>query len=173
MSIITPVYKKGSRSDPKNYRPIAQSSIPCLIMEAIIADHVGDFLRRTNQNDPHQHGFLKSRSTLTQLIEVAHFWATSKNQGIPLHCVYFDFSSAFDICNHEILLSKMSSLGLGTRIRSWCQSYLQDRSFQVKVGDSLSPPRGPPSAFPRGLVSDRSSSRSTAMISRLFSLMIV
>ena len=150
-SIVTPVYEnKGSKSDPKNYRRIAQASIPCLIMEGIIADRANDFLMANGQHDPNQHGFIRGRSTRTQLSEVAHFWALSKNQRIPVHCVYFDFSSAFDVCDHDILLRKMASLGLGDRVVTWCRSCLSDRSFCVRVNDSFSPPAPAPKGVPQG-----------------------
>jgi len=37
---ITPLYKKGSRSDPGNYRPVSLTSIVCKLMESIIRDSV-------------------------------------------------------------------------------------------------------------------------------------
>ena len=91
-----------------------------------------------------------SAQILGFLLEVAHFWALSKNQRIPLHCVYFDFSSAFNICDHEILLRKIASLGLGDRVVTWCRSYLSDRSFCVRVYDSFSPPAPAPKGVPQG-----------------------
>ena len=37
---VTPIFKKGSKSDPGNYRPVSLTSIPCRVMEACIRDHI-------------------------------------------------------------------------------------------------------------------------------------
>ena len=149
-SIVTPVHKKGSKAEVENYRPIAQESISCLIMEEIVADAITAHLTSHNLLDPHQHGFTKGRSTSTQLFEVAYDWALAKNHSNPLHCVYFDFSRAFDTVNHRILLAKMKSLGIGNRILRWCQAYLHRRSFCVKVAEKISASAQAPSGVPQG-----------------------
>lgn len=149
-SIVTPVFKKGSRGLPQNYRPVAQESMFCIIMESIIVDAINDYVSSTGLLDPNQHGFTRGKSTATQLLEVSHDWALAKNHRNPLHCIYFDFSCAFDRVDHRILISKMTALGIGSRITKWCASYLSDRKFSVKVGNSFSPPADAPSGVPQG-----------------------
>jgi len=149
-AVVTPVFKKGASSNPENYRPIAQESIPCILMESIIVDAIYNHLQSNSLLDANQHGFTKGRSTGTQLFEVAYDWAVAKNHGNALHCVYFDFSRAFDRVDHCLLLNKMSALGLGPRIINWCRSYLQNRKFRVKVGNRLSEEASAPSGVPQG-----------------------
>jgi len=149
-SILTPVFKKGNRNLAENYRPIAQSVVPCLIMERLIVDAINQHLEDNDLLDPHQHGFTRGRSTATQLLDVLQSWVLAKNNGRPIHCIYFDFSKAFDRVNHRLLLSKMTSLGIGPRLTNWCNSYLNDRSFRVKVGESVSEEGQCPSGVPQG-----------------------
>ena len=149
-SIVTPVFKKGSRNLPSNYRPVAQISIPCIIMEKIVVDEINKFLSTQDLLDPHQHGFTKRRSTSTQLLEVSRDWVLARNRRLPLHIIYFDFSRAFDRVDFDILLSKMSLLGIGPRVVAWCRAYLQDRTFRVKVGDTLSAEGKCTSGVPQG-----------------------
>lgn len=149
-SIVTPVYKKGSRACPENYRPISQCVIPCLVMERIVVKAVSSFLAKQGLLDPHQHGFVQGRSTATQLLEVNHDWVLARNRRLSIHCVYFDFSRAFDRVDHGLLLQKMASLGIGPRVISWCQAYLRNRSFIVKVGASVSEPASCTSGVPQG-----------------------
>lgn len=149
-SIVTPIHKKGARSVAANYRPIAQSTVACLVMEKIMVDCLSKYLSSNGLFDENQHGFTKGRSTGTQLLEVVHTWALAKNCGLPLHTIYFDFSHAFDCVDHGLLLHKMSAIGIGPKILKWCQSYLSGRTFRVKVGDALSISRPSPSGVPQG-----------------------
>ena len=149
-SIVTPVFKKGPRSMAENYRPVAQLVVPCLVMESIIVDEITNFLISEKLLDPNQHGFTKGKSTASQLLEVVYDWSIAINHRHPLHCIYFDFSKAFDCVDHNLLLLKMESLGIGPRIIAWCRSYLRVRTFQVKVGHHLSESRRCSSGVPQG-----------------------
>ena len=47
---ITPIYKKGDRSNPRNYRPISITSILCRILEKLIKIQLMNYL---TQNEIH------------------------------------------------------------------------------------------------------------------------
>ena len=66
---ITPIFKKGSHSDPANYRPIALTCCCCKILESIIAAELIQYLHVHKLINKQQHGFLKHHSTCTNLIE--------------------------------------------------------------------------------------------------------
>ena len=66
---IAPIHKKGSTSDPGNYRPISLTSSCCRAMEQIINKDILNYLQTNNLMSPSQHGFLNSRSTCSNLIE--------------------------------------------------------------------------------------------------------
>ena len=63
---VTPVYKKGLKEDPSNYRPISLTSMSGKVMEHIVVSSLMKFLDRVNFFDKNQHGFRKSRSCETQ-----------------------------------------------------------------------------------------------------------
>ena len=65
---IIPLFKKGSRNKSVNYRPVSLTSVICKLLEAIIRDHMMDFLIKHKLINPSQHGFLKARSCLTNLL---------------------------------------------------------------------------------------------------------
>jgi len=46
---IVPIYKKGDRADPNNYRPVSLTSVPCKLMESIIKDNIAGFLEKKNK----------------------------------------------------------------------------------------------------------------------------
>ena len=47
-SIVTPIYKKGLKSDPSNYRPISPTCICCKIMEHIMLSHIVKHIAKNN-----------------------------------------------------------------------------------------------------------------------------
>ena len=60
--------KKGSRNKSENYRPVSLTSLICKLLETIIRDHMVDFLINHKLINPSQHGFLKARSCLTNVL---------------------------------------------------------------------------------------------------------
>ena len=70
---ITPLFKKGSRKKPDNYRPVSLTSVVCKLLETLIIDHMVKFLVKHKLINTSQHGFLKARSCLTNIL---CFWKT-------------------------------------------------------------------------------------------------
>jgi hypothetical protein len=82
---------------------------------------------------PNQHGFVKSKSTVTNLV-------TYLNDVLPSVCsqgqfdsVYFDLSQAFDKVPHILLLDKLNNFELSSFYVKWFQSYLSNRSSFVRI----------------------------------------
>ena len=65
---ITPLFKKGSRNKPDNYRSVSLTSVVSKLFETIIRDHMVEFLVKYKLIHKSQHGFLKARSCLTNLL---------------------------------------------------------------------------------------------------------
>ena len=65
---IIPLFKKGSRNESVNYRPVSLTSVICKLLETIIRDHMMDFLIKHKLINPSQHGFLKAKSCLTNCL---------------------------------------------------------------------------------------------------------
>ena len=65
---ITPLFKKGSRNKPENYRPVSLTSVVCKLLETLIRDYLVEFLVKYKLINTSQHGFLKARSCLTNLL---------------------------------------------------------------------------------------------------------
>ena len=145
VGIVTPVHKKGPKNLAANYRPVSQCCIACLIFEKIMALHITHHLSRNGLLDENQHGFVPRRSTCTQLLTMTQDYAMYLNQKTPFHAIYFDFKAAFDKIDHELLLTKMAITGIHEKTVDWCRSYLQNRTFRVRVADSLTNPRSAPS----------------------------
>ena len=57
-----------TRNKPENYRPVSPTSAVCKLLETLIRDHMVEFLVKHNLINTSQHGFLKARSCLTNLL---------------------------------------------------------------------------------------------------------
>ena len=67
--LVTPIYKKGSRSIAANYRPISLTAHEVKLFERVIRDKIVDFLESNILFSLKQHGFRKGRNCLTQLLK--------------------------------------------------------------------------------------------------------
>ena len=64
---ITPIFKKGSKTEPSNYRPVSLTSIVCKTLEKIVRKHIMEHLTSNNLLSDEQYGFRSGRSCVTQL----------------------------------------------------------------------------------------------------------
>jgi len=137
-AIVTPVFKKGSSSDPGNYRPISQTSIFCKLFERTVAAEITQYLFKHKLLSPQQHGFLAKRSTLTNLLETTNDWSITIDNKHLQKAVYIDFSKAFDTVSHSKLLIKLRSYGITGDLLSVIEDFLSGRSQRTRVGNDLS-----------------------------------
>ena len=100
-ALVVPIFKKGSRAHPCNYRPIFLTCIVCKILEHIISTSIYQHLEENHIICRQQHGFRKRRSCETQLISTVHDFATTLNNGGEVHAILLDLSKAFDTVPHN------------------------------------------------------------------------
>ena len=149
---ISPIFKKGSKRNPGNYRPVSLTSICCKILESIIRKRIVDHMTKHNMFTEHQHGFMKRRSCTTQLLQVLETWTECLDQGQCIDVVYFDFQKAFDTVCHKRLITKLVHYGIGGNILSWIKSFLTGRQQCVTVNGVSSAPIHVTSGVPQGSV---------------------
>ena len=149
---ITPVFKKGSKAKPENYRPISLTSHIIKIFGRVVRKKMVDHLEANQILCKNQHGFQKGRSCLTQL--VAHIDIILKNflEGNDTDSIYLDFSKAFDKVDHKILLDKLYSCGIRGKLLNWLRSYLSNRNQTVVVNGNSSYTAKVRSGVPQGTV---------------------
>ena len=151
-SIVVPIYKKGSRYDALNYRPISLTSVSCKCLERIIACQLTAYLEDNNILTEHQFGFRSGRSTLDQLLLVYDDVSKCLDDGSVVDLIMFDFAKAFDSVSHPILLTKLHLLGIDTHLIRWIEDFLVGRKMSVSVKGRSSRPHLVTSGVPQGSV---------------------
>ena len=135
---VQPIPKKGKKTLPNNYRPVALLSVISKVMEKAVNKHLLKYLEGFNIISDHQYGFRKSRSTGDLLAYVTHLWNNAIEHFGESRAVALDISKAFDRVWHEGLLSKLRSYGMSGQFCSWLSSFLENRSLQVAIDGFLS-----------------------------------
>jgi ribonucleases P/MRP protein subunit RPP40 len=130
---VTPLFKKGKKSDVQNYRPVSMTSIVCKIMESIIKDKIVGHLERGDLIRDSQHGFTRGRSCLTNLLEFFEEVTLHLDEGKPFDIMYLDFSKAFDKVPHQRLFKKLWAHGISGQILEWIKNWLTGRRQKVGV----------------------------------------
>ncbi|KAK4828554.1 hypothetical protein QYF61_027523 [Mycteria americana] len=135
---VTPIFKKGRKEDPGNYRPVSLTSVPGKIMERFILSALNRHVQANQGIRPSQHGFMKGRSCLINLISFYDKVTRLVDEGKAVDVVYLDFSKAFDTVSHSILLEKLAAHGLDGCTLHWVKNWLDGRAQRV-VGSVLGP----------------------------------
>ena len=85
---VTAIFKKGDKTSPCNYRPVSLTSQVCKILESIVKDNVLDHIKKYKLIKGTQHGFVKYRSCLTNLLEFLEYVSDYVDRGYPIDVIY-------------------------------------------------------------------------------------
>ena len=147
---VTSLFKKGSKKDPLNYRPVSLTCILSKVYEKIVRRHIFHHVER--QISPEQHGFVEQKSCLSNLLESVELIIDMLEEGAPVDILYFDFRKAFDSVPHYRLLTKLESFGITGKTLDIIRDFLSGRSFRTFVVGELSSARIVLSGVPQGMV---------------------
>ena len=148
-SRVCPVFKKGNKNDGKNYRPVSVLNGFSKCFELVLCERL--YYHVKTKLAPEQHGFIKGRSTVTNLIEFTSYASDRISRGSQVDTVFFDFSRAFDLVDHSILLMKLTQLfDVPLYLVFLLKSYLSDRSQFVTYNNCRSKVFCPKSGVPQG-----------------------
>jgi len=149
---IVPIFKKGDKSNPGNYRPVSLTCVCSKLLEHVIYSHVFSHLKKYNILSEEQHGFQQNRSCETQLIGTVNDIAENMNESKQTDVILLDFAKAFDKVPHVRLCHKLSYLGINGTLLEWIKSFLTDRTQQVIVNGEKSSRSKVSSGVPQGTV---------------------
>jgi hypothetical protein len=140
-AIVIPIPKKGTSSNPIDYRPISLTSVVSKIAERFVCLQI---IKQIEDKLPNQqYGFRAGRGTTEALVAAEHtiIDAMEKCVGKPSRAaiISFDIQKAFDSISHERILCHLKEcFELSLNGRRWLEEFLTQRSFCVRVGSTYS-----------------------------------
>lgn len=150
---IVTIPKPGKElSNPDNYRPISLLPIPGKILEKTLISRFGDYICGPNIVPQHQFGFRRGHSCTLQLLRKVETIRAAWNHHAYVATFYFDIKKAFDTVWHNGLVWKVIQGGTPPAVCRMVSSYLQNRTFCVRVGDCESAEKNIHSGVPQGSV---------------------
>ncbi len=149
---VMPVFKKGNRAKPENYRPVSLTAICSKLLEHIVVSNILDHLDAHDILVDNQHGFRSKRSCETQLLITCQDLANNLNSHIQTDAIVLDFAKAFDKVPHQRLNLKLQHYGIRGCLADWIKDLLTDRKQQVVVDGASSSSSEVLSGVPQGTV---------------------
>lgn len=151
-ALVVPIFKKGDRNKPVNYRPVSLTVICCKLLEHIVHSSIMTHLDQHLILTDLQHGFRQRRSCDTQLLITADDLIKTIEDGQQTDALLLDFSKAFDKVPHERLLLKLDHYGVRGSVQQWIRHFLQGRTQRVVLGGTKSSTSKVTSGVPQGSV---------------------
>ncbi|XP_073532526.1 uncharacterized protein [Phyllobates terribilis] len=128
---VVPIFKKGKKVDPGNYRPVSLTSIPGKIFEQIIKQHVCKYMDKNEVLNQSQHG---KPTAVNSLIHATSAHDSSTIKAIPIG----QFLRVRQICSTNFKFEKRASyLAERFRHRGYSNRGLTSRELRVRVHEHV------------------------------------
>ncbi|XP_065561253.1 uncharacterized protein LOC136027725 [Artemia franciscana] len=128
---ITPIFKKGDKTNAKNYRSISLTSAVAKTLEHIVNAQILTQLLSNIILSPDQHGFLPVKSVETNLLETYNISTDVLEKEVLVDLILLDLAKAFDKVPHRRLRAKLLSVGIHTHVAEWVMNFLTGQEQQV------------------------------------------
>ena len=131
---VTPVYKKGDRLEPENYRPISVTPTVAKIFERLLPEQLTHHLTLNGLINKNQFGFQKQKSCLDTIISLTEKINQCVDENEIVVTLFLDLAKALNSISRDVFMNKIKKYGIGENARILLNSFLCDRKQCVKNG---------------------------------------
>ena len=136
ISKTIPVFKnKGDKKNIESYRPIANLCSASKVFEKLILRRILEIqeLNNCDITGPNQHGFKRNHSTSTLSLEIQNIIARALDEDKLVLLASLDLSAAFDVVDVDLLIKRLTIIGLPGDVVELIRIWLKDRMFYVSI----------------------------------------
>jgi hypothetical protein len=152
-SLIIPILKPNkNKFDPISYRPISLLNTISKIVEKFIAIEINKHLEDNNILIPYQFGFRKNLSAPHQIYRLTEHLSAAKIKKYSTAAIFLDIQKAFDKVWIPGLIHKLINYNFPPYLIKIIESYLSNRTFQVKINKTLSIKQKMNAGLPQGAI---------------------
>ena len=137
---LKPLFKKGSKTHPKNYRPISLLPLISKLIEKAIHIQKQDYQDKNGLIYKFQSGFRfrKIFSSDSCLVQLTDNKIKGMDNGQHTGMILIDLQKALDTLDHDVLLKKIKCVGFKKPVIKWFKSYLSNRKSFVSIEGAFS-----------------------------------
>ena len=154
-SLVSPLLKKTSldRNELNSYRPVSKLSFVSKIAEKVVAARFSNHLTDNGLYEQMQSAYRPHHSTETALVKVCNDLLCSLDERNEVILVLLDMSAAFDTIDHGTMLSCLRDrFGISGTALKWFESYMENRTQNIQVHDTVSEEHAVAFGVPQGSV---------------------
>ena len=129
---VLPLFKKKDSLNKENYRPVSILPIISKFFERKMHDQLSEYL--DSSFNPFLAAFRKGFGCQSTLLRLLKDWRKALDNHEYIAAILMDLSKAFDCLSHLLLIAKLKAYGLSEEAVKLLDSYLNDRSKQIKLG---------------------------------------
>ena len=138
VSVITPIHKSGSKSEPENYRGISVTPVMYKIFARVINERLYNWAEEHNKINESQSGFRRNYSTTDNLFSLnAIIQKYLSRKCGRFYCLYVDFKKAFDTLNHKKIFEMLRRIGVNGHMLNTLQLMYTDLKSCIKTKDGV------------------------------------
>ena len=146
-NVVVPIFKKGDKLDPNNYRGITLINTLLKVLAKILAARLQTLCTLHNVIIPEQSGFITREECVSQTACLIECCQRRKIMGEPTILGFLDLKKAYDLVPHSLLLDKLLDAGLGKKFISFICRMYENTTLRVRSGNVI----GEAFAYKRGV----------------------